>query len=376
MREEGAVAFLAVLVLGVLVMVFCLVFASQKPAGGAGQGPSAPAQMTAAQFWQGLAQRPPKYGTATYNCPVTGDQIDVPTLTERNAFGGIATDLMEIMLMPPAEGRGRPEFDGQPWEKLLVTCPVSGATFMEADLFNLRQGLVPGGQERLKEWDLAAVAPSLAEVPSEEWTGDERAFVRYLTTRHAGFPDSELGFYALHGAYVSNFAVWYGKDHVIPGAAFYALASAHLARAFDEPLNDEARAIVAMTRGELRRLLGDQAGAQAMFALAREIYEDYLLTIENQMQAAEAGNAMSVATKLHKRIASSLDVLTQLETLTAEEDYFLSRAEVAGRPEPPVGWYIEEMLPAINGELVADRGDWVAEDDPAVIVERILELLP
>jgi hypothetical protein len=346
-QQWGATAFVFVF-LGLLLLFVFLV--SRRPAE---DGADAPVVTGAqASFWDGLAQRAPEYTTVSYNCPVDGTALDVPNRVRDNRYGGVASDFMKITLAPPEGGYGQPDLTMQEWEMMPATCPTCGATYMEIDLLNLSSQMLPGGLAALQEWDLAEAAPPLADVPPAEWTRDEQLFVRYLTHRQAGFPGTELGYAALPAAYASNFAVWYGKDYAVPSVAYYALAAARMRADLDSglPEREGERALIMFDLAELYRLLGRPEDASAWFDSALDsglLDEGRLAALEQLGASLEAG------------------------------DFSLERVKIEGLTAPPVGWYLDTMLPAINGHISEHRADWNSLDDPAVIegaiVQRIAE---
>jgi hypothetical protein len=220
---------------------------------------------------------------------------------------------------------------------------------MLGDIVSLNMGKVPQSADKIKGWNLTALLPELAAVPHEQWTDDERLFVRYLTCRQAGFPAFELGYYALWCAYASNFGSWYGtpKEVAAPSAGYYALAAAEFKRELNDPqtrFGDHELAMAAMTMGECYRLLGMHGDAADAFDRARSY--------------------------------STLDdvtygVLRQLEDWEAAGDSALHRVQVEGARTPPVGWYIEQMLPAINEHIDEYRAQWIDQDDPQLLASKI-----
>jgi len=354
----------AIFVFTLLIVLTCFVYFTAYPPkkGGqmaqpAGQVPGKPLtaeqQQAVERFWQLVEQHKPQYVTDKLNCLVDGTKVELGNLLNKdsdNRYGGVTSDVMSIALAPPPGGMGQPDFLFQDWMKLPGTCPTCGATYMEIDLHNISIGLVPNGEKALKAWKLAEQAPPLAKVPKDKWTSDERLFVRYLTMRVAGFPRGELGFYSLPCAYASNFCGWYGDPlaYRVPAPAFYALAATELKAELDDPssrASDLDKATAAMMMGECYRLLGRFVDAAKGYERARKF------------------NTLDDVT---------LDVLKQLESWQTQGDSQLHRVEVQDARRPPVGWYIEEMLPAINANLDATRAQWAALDDRDQIVQQIL----
>ncbi|GEM_PF-2436901 len=339
---------------GFLAVLAIVVFVIARPAPEQQATPAEPATpagqaaLSAEEFAQLLAERQPSYSTMQLACPVEGTMLEVPNQDMDNRLGGVATDLMKIALGPPEEGIGRPSFEAQDWEMLLVTCPDCGATYHGIDLFNFGRG----DAYSLADWDLSALAPALAARSVEDWTVEERVLARVLTQRAAGVESVELGFSALQGAYAANFNTWYGRKVNVPSPAFYALAAAFFRDSLDESHTAMApgtKAITEMTLGEMYRLLGRREDAAQVFADARE-----------------SGGLDQY----------TLQVLEQLEGLATAGDSGLSRAEVSALAPLSTGWYIDEMLPAINGHISAHRDGWSDLNDPDDALARILAMLP
>lgn len=342
-QQWGATAFVFVFLALLLLFVFLV---SRKPASETEDAPILTDATTS--FWDGLAQRAPEYTIRPSECPVDGTALTVPSRVRDNRYGGVASDFMKITLAPPPDEFSQPDLTMQEWEKMPVSCPTCGATFMEIDLLNLSSQMVPGGLAALKEWDLAEAAPPLADVPPEQWTRDEQLFVRYLTHKQAGFPGTELGYAALPAAYASNFSVWYGKDYAVPSAAYYALAAARMRADLDAglPEREGERALIMFDLGELYRLLGRPQDSADWFGRALDtgqLDEGRLSALEQLKAALDAG------------------------------DYSLERVRIEGLDAPPVGWYLDTMLPAINGHITEHRADWNTLDDPAAIEQAIFE---
>jgi len=316
-----------------------------------------PDQKSADDFDKALEARQPKFNTIQRQCYVEDHTFNVTTGDSKqdNAFGGVATDLMKIALSPPQQKPGAPSIDRQNFDLLLSTCPVCGATYFDIDFFNIGLGKFPKAKDNLKQhFNLAQLCPELDATKSKDWTYDERGLVRYLTQQTAGYPDYELGYTALSGAYSSNLSVGIGRDYHIPAAAFYALAAAqfkhHIASGkFD---NHAEAGLVAMTMGEMYRLLGRHTDAKSAFASARQI------------GTAPHGSKDGID-------PGTRDILTYLEKLNAAGDSSLHRAPLANAKTPPLGWYIDTILPGINAELDVQRSKWAKLDDPDAIVAAI-----
>ena len=366
MRDWGAVAFLFVLV-AALTLAFFLLGRSPKPGGPPPpQAPAAQAQAPGgagdetAQFWLAVKDHAPLFIKIGYECLVCGTKMELPEKKRGNRLGGVATDVMSLALAPNPSGTGRPDMSQQDFDLLWGTCPKCGATYAEYDMPNLR---LPKFADRLKKWDLQQIAPPLASTPKDKWSDEVRILAHYLTQKQAGIPVSELGFSALTGAYSSNLSVYLGRKHAIPADAFYALSAARLAEALksDTTLFSTPKAVTAMTLGEVLRLLGRVDEARAAFAQARSLYEEKPQVPLSEGQQKEKDNALAV--------------LKQLEDLLAQGDTNLERAEVPDLPRPPIGWYLDEMLPAMNGDIIYYRKDWSAPVTAEEIEARIIKLL-
>lgn len=348
-REWGAAAFLFVVLAGVLAFALTVGLPPKPkpPAPAAAQPGQAAQPATPEAFFSYLGQHPPKYSPLQRLCPIDGTRFEVPTQSADNRAGGVATDMMKIALAPNPEGQGPPDLSQQDFLLLWGTCPKCGATFGEIDLVNL---ISEPFLSRLKKWNIAKAAPPLARVPQEKWTTDERVLVRYLTQRQAGVEPVELGFTALTGAYAANLAVYLGRDYRVPSPAFYALAAAEFRGALAQGnLSKEATGVTAMTLGETERLLGRFDEAKGAFAQAR------------------AAGALDEGT---------LAILGQLEGLSAAKDFNLARAERKDAKPPPIGWYLDSLLPAINGHITQYRSAWTAPASPEELIARIFALLP
>lgn len=342
-QQWGVLAFLFVVLASILFFVFMI---SRPPAEKKQEQPETPATALVS-FWEGVAQRAPQYNPQPETCPVDNTRFDVPHKVRDNRYGGVASDLMKISLAPPVEQYGQPDLSKQEWEQMPATCPSCGATFMEIDLINLQSGMVPDANKALKSWNLTDACPPLVDVPQDKWTSDERLFVHYLTLKKAGFPGTELGYAALTAAYGTNFAIWYGEDYSVPSPAYYALAAALMRKDVEAglPASDAERAAVEFDLGELYRLLGRADDSAKWFGEARD------------------------SGKLEP---SRVEVLKQLEDSLNAGDFALQRVKIANFKAPPVGWYLDTMLPAINGHITQYRADWNTMDDPAEIEKAIV----
>ena len=297
------------------------------------------------RFWDLLEKQKPVFGQIQHACFVEDTKFNVTTADPQhdNAFGGVLTDLMKVALTPPPERPGRPTILLQNYDQLLSTCPTCGATYFDIDFANLNGGRPPGGVDKLKQnWNLRELCPQLDKLEKKDWTFDEKAYARYLTQKIAGFPDDELGYTALSGAYCSNLSIGYGRDYKITGTAWYALAAAHFRKYVDAGAypNKQAASLVSMTLGEMYRLLGRQA---------------------------DAGTYYSKSRTLGGLDQKTLDILNELESLNNKGDFTLQLAPLKGMKEPPIGWYANQLLPNVNAELGYQRPFWSRLDDPATI---------
>jgi hypothetical protein len=305
-------------------------------------------------FWEAMEANQPNYASVNYDCPVDGTQISVPSRKMNNGVGGIASDLMKIAIAPPEKGVGPPKLDVQEWQLALATCPTCGATFMEIDMVNFRnKALFPGAEVKLKQFRLSEASPALAAIEYNRWTADQHNYAHYLTLKQAGFPESELGFAALQCAYGTNFAVYYGDEYSVPSPAYYALAAAHMSKSVSEGpgQNPRAYAAVAMTCGELYRLLARPDDARAMFDKAAAVYKD---------AAAESPE---------KKFDEP--ALNALRALLDSGSTGLEQINVQKLDEPPIGWYLLMMLPNINAHISQHRGYWSKFDDAEEIRTEI-----
>lgn len=350
MHEEqtaGALVLVFVAALLIAVVLYGSGAFDKAGPGASGAGPAAVDQRALDEFWQRVTEHQPKVETITYACPVDGAPLAVPSIIEDNRLGGVASDMMELALAPPVGGIGPPDLTKQRFNIDLATCPKCGATFAEVDLPSVGR---EEAKEALKAWDLAKLAAPLAAIPAVQWSADERALAHYLTLRQAGLSPVELGIAALDGAYCCNLAVALGQKRRLPAPAFYALAAACFADGLqrDETRDARSASFCALMLGETSRLLGRQAQAQAAFAKAR---------------------------KLGGLDDASLHVLGQLEGHLAAGRFSLERVELPRVATPPLGWYLDLMLPAMNGDIAAYRGEWAGLTEQDAIVARILAAL-
>jgi hypothetical protein len=198
-------------------------------------------------------------------------------------------------------------------------------------------------------------------VDERQWTQDERQYVHYLTKRQMGFEGTETGFSALWAAYASNFALWKGEPRTVPAAAYYALAAAHFEAdlAAGGPPSARATAVTWMVCGECHRLLGRLDDATRCFDAAQQLAD--------QLDAAAAKDGAKVDTLR----PAEKQVLALYHKLAADGNNTLQRQPYTGVPEPPIGWYIDYLLSAINGDLAVERAEWAALRDPQAICAAI-----
>lgn len=334
--------------------------------------PAAGLDDNARAFWEALRnpQFKPNFPLKDKTCPLHADELlQVPVkvlqgeflrVYSDNSFGGVATDMMKIGLGPPSSGElvGPPSIAIQDFDSLLATCKKTGATFSMQDLQHIESNMpYAGAGDKLLGWDLKKVCPVLAGRGQDTWTSEERRLVRLLTQSQCGVEDSELGFTALQGAYASNYAVYVGREYHIEADAFYALTAAYMERALKNKSvkGDIANATVQMTVGEIYRLMGDKENALRYFKLAKD------------------------SGKLDK---AGSQVLDQVTALAQKGDFNLARAEVQAVPDPPIGWYLDKMLPAMNVQISLMRSSWGPQalgadwGNPDAILKRIIAGLP
>ena len=306
------------------------------------------------KFWGEIEKNQPTYSSVIYQCPVDGTEIAVPSRQKTNGVGGIASDLMKLAIAVPETVVGPPKLDVQEWQLGLATCPTCAATYLEVDLLNIRnKALFPGADVKLKTFRLSELSPALAAIDPARWTDDQQNFAHYLTLKQAGYPDSELGFAALQCAYATNFAVYYGDEYSVPSPAYYSLAAAHMKDSVAQGpgVNERAYAAVAMTCGELYRLLARPDDARAMFDKAAAVYKDAPAESPQKLYDEPALNA--------------------LRALLDSGSSGLEHMNVDQRPQPPIGWYVQMMLPNINAHIAERRGYWLKFDDAAEILREI-----
>jgi hypothetical protein len=269
----------------------------------------------------------------------------VPALIDTNRLGGVATDMMKLSLAPNPDGIGPPDLSQQDFSLQYGVCPKCGAAFTELDITTMSALPV---RNRLAKWNLVQLAPGLSARPQAHWTADERALVRYLTQRQAGMSQVELGISALQGAYACNLATSVGQKRRFVSASFYALAAAHFRMAAADPADPATAGFAALMLGECARLLGRVDEARAALTQARG------------------------AVKLDETAQA---VLGQIEGLLEKGDLGLERAELPGVSPPPTGWYLDELLPAINGDIAVYRQDWADLPDAHAVLEKMMQRL-
>jgi hypothetical protein len=235
----------------------------------------------------------------------------------------------------------------QEWQLKLATAPVSKATYMEVDFVNLKAGRTRDNGVRMKQWNLGELSPPLAALPPDQWTDDERNFVHYFTVRQMGYDDTECGFAALWAGYASDFALWHGERRAVPAAAYYALAAAQFdqALAAGGPPDKRAAAVTWILDGELHRILGQEAAATRCVA-------------EAEKQRAE----------LQKPEQQALDFEKEL---LGRHDHHLQRLDSTQLRTPPIGWYIDYLLPAMNGDLDVERDHWSKLEGVQAVIDEI-----
>lgn len=349
MREETiASAVLFIALAGLIAWVLATGAGGERDAAGdAGSLPlAAPGvdEQSVARFWQTVAEHKTHFEMVAHVCPVDAAALDVPALIDTNRLGGVATDMMKLSVAPNPEGIGPPDLSQQDFVLQYGTCPKCGATFTELDITTL--GAQPV-RERLAQWDLNLLAPGLSAKTQAQWTVDERALARYLTQRQAGTSQVELGIAALQGAYASNLATSVGLKRRFVSAAFYALAAAHFRTAAADTADPGSAGFAALMLGECERLLGRVDEARAALAQAHAGGLD---------EAAQA-------------------VLGQIEGLLDDGNLDLVRAELPGVSTPPTGWYLNDLLPAINGDIAANRQEWTGLPDLQAVLEKMLTRL-
>jgi tetratricopeptide (TPR) repeat protein len=283
------------------------------------------------RFWELLYKQKPRYQQVERTCFVENTKFKVTTgdAKQDNAFGGVLTDLMKVALDPPEKRPGRPSILVQNYDQLLSTCPTCGATYFDIDFMNINGGRPAGAAEKLRsDWNLRELCPRLDAVDKQKWTYDQQAFARYN----------------------SHLSIGYGRNYYITGAAWYALAAARFRQYIDAGAyaNPQEASLVAMTLGELYRLLGRPEDAKTYF--------DKALTIGGLDTDAK-------------------DILTKLEALVDNGDYTLQLAPLAKMKRPPLGWYAEQILPNVNAELDYQRKTWGKLNDPDVIEQMICDTI-
>jgi hypothetical protein len=347
-REETiASAVLFAALAGLIAWVLCTGAGDErKAAGDAGSPPKAAPgvdEQAVARFWQTVAEHQTHFEPVAHVCPVDGADLDVPALIDTNRFGGVATDMMRLSVALNPDKIGPPDLSQQEFVLQYGTCPKCGATFTELDITTMSTQQV---RSRLAQWDLSQLAPGLSARPQAQWTADERALVRYLTQRQAGISEVELGISALQGAYACNLATSVGQKRRFVSAAFYALAAAHFRTAAATDAKNAGFA--ALMLGECERLLGRVDEARAALAQAR-----------GSGQLDDAARA----------------VLGQIEGLLNDGNLDLARAELPGVHTPPTGWYLNDLLPAINGDIAVCRKDWAGLPDAATVLAKMQQRL-
>jgi hypothetical protein len=295
---------------------------------------------------------------------VDGSSEPVPSVDMRDNFvGGEATDMMALTMGLDAREPRRPVPDRQEWELKTFTFPRSRATYMEVDFLNASSGLVPNAKQNMRGWDMQQLCPPLAALDPAHWTQDERHYAHYLTRRTMGFDDTETGFAALWAAYASNFALWHGDTRSVPAAAYYALAAAHFERhlAAGGPPKQRAVAVTWMVCGECYRVLGRLEDAKRCYGAARQVADRL-----DQAQA-EGLKDVDVLKQPEKQVLKLYGELADAGNMD------LQRQPFTGVPDPPTGWFIDTIFPAVNGDLAVERAQWAALHTPEEICAAINE---
>jgi hypothetical protein len=350
MREETiASAVLFVALAGLIAWVLATGSGGDRDAAGdAGSPPvAAPGvdEQSVARFWQTVAEHKTHFEMVAHVCPVDATALDVPALIDTNRLGGVATDMMKLSVAPNPDNIGPPDLSQQDFVLQYGTCPKCGATFTELDMTTL--GAQPV-RDRLARWDLRKLAPALSARPQGQWTVDERALVRYLTLRQAGTSQVELGIAALQGAYACNLATSVGQKRRFVSAAFYALAAAHFRTAAADTADPSTTGFAALMLGECARLLG---------------------------RVEEARVALSQARRSGQLDDAAKAVLSQIDGLLGDGNLDLVRAELPGVSTPPTGWYLNDLLPAINADIAVCRKDWAELPDAQAVLAKMQQRL-
>jgi predicted nucleic acid-binding Zn ribbon protein len=331
------------------------------------------------QFAAAVAKQQPVFTPYERICPVDQVKFLVPSQSKDNWHGGVATDLMKIALAPSGKAGERFDLGQQQYDLLLESCPECGATYVELDFVNLTSGMIPSaGSNLANNWDLAQLAPQLDSARARGWTFDEQSLAHYLTLRTAGWPAGELGYAALSGAYSSNLSAGLGRRYTLPGAGFYALAVSEMQRAIAVGEVGGGSAAVAATTlelGELQRLLGRRAEAEATLAQAKELLTAEMESAEAAAAAGSDPGIVEAAKNRAERQRNDLKVLEQLLGYLDSGDFSLHRVVMEGEKMPPGGWAIDRLLPAINAQLAEDRGKWSGLYDTDEIVAELLNTI-
>jgi hypothetical protein len=114
-----------------------------------------------------------------------------------------------------------------------------------------------------------------------------------------------------------------------------------------------------MICGECHRLLGRFDDAQRCYGEARRIEK------ELDDEAAATGAKVDVLREPERK------VLALYEELAEKGEKHLLRQPYSGMQEPPIGWYIDLLLPAINAELDVQRDKWAGLSEPQAICDQI-----
>jgi hypothetical protein len=376
-----------IFVFAITTFIVVMAYRMSQPHGG---GVKAAAPSKSKDFWASLEERKPVFDLEKYPCPVCLTELNVPfkTRDHSNLFGGVGTDMMGVALRPNPAGSGPPDVDCQDYDHLLVGCPECGAFYGGMDVVNFNGGNPFNSLVNLRaNWTAKSVPPELVGRPFDELTYDERGLIRYLTTKTACEGDSsydlQLGFVALDAAFGANVSVYIGRDYKIPSTAFYALTEAHFRAALDKDpdfyeTNGRAAMTLIINVAECNRLLGRAEASKAAFIEARSRAEAEVSKREKAAaEAKEGGKPQAIYDSdfLLKEAKTRLSAVDQIEAYLKKGDFDLHRYKVKGEKKPPIGWYIEQMLPGINGEIQATRAQWAGLSDPDEIVAAMLARL-
>jgi len=127
------------------------------------------------------------------------------------------------------------------------------------------------------------------------------------------------------------------------------LAAAEFSQALARgDMGKEETGVTAMTLGETQRLLGRFDEAKATLARAR------------------ASGGLDARTQ---------HILDQIDSLAQAKDFNLARADRSDVKAPPIGWYLDSVLPYINGHITEYRSAWAVPAGADQVAQRILAQL-